>query len=188
MYVSVVDEAGAPGSGPRPVRFRRPRRQRRPRSPARRAADDPMQIAILVDNSQAARDYIARHPHGPCRRSSMRSPPTRAGGRTRSRIIALGERPTILAEPTIDAAQLKKGSRPDLRAARQRQLPARRHHRSQPGIQEARSARGRSSSPSRPKGPEFSSRHFDLVLDPLREAGAAFNVHRRRTDVERHDR
>ena len=51
---------GRAGPGPRHRRLHRPRRQRRARSPqASSPAVEPMQIAVLVDNSQAARDDIS---------------------------------------------------------------------------------------------------------------------------------
>ena len=72
-------------------------------------AVDPMQIALLVDNSQAARDDIrdirTRAPgvhHGHDRRRA-------GGGKNQVAIIALAERPTILADYTVDADRLIKG-------------------------------------------------------------------------------
>ena len=59
MYVSALDEAGAPVADLGPSDFL-VREDKAPREVLRvAAADEPMQMAVLVDNSQAARNYIA---------------------------------------------------------------------------------------------------------------------------------
>ena len=59
MYVSVLNDAGAPvlGLGPADFIIREDNVAREVLRVA--PATDPMQIALLVDNSQAARDYIS---------------------------------------------------------------------------------------------------------------------------------
>ena len=58
MYVSVLDEAGAPVADLGPSDFT-VREDKAGREVLRVApADDPMQLAVLVDNSQAARNYM----------------------------------------------------------------------------------------------------------------------------------
>ncbi len=138
------------GPRPRTGRLRGPRRQRAREVLRVVPADDPMQIAVLVDTSQAARDDI----------SHMRTalPPfiaalTGGEGKNQVAIIAIGERPTVFADYSTSAAALKKGDRSHLGGARQRRLPARR--RSSKSARGSRSAKppARSSSRSRPKGP-----------------------------------
>ena len=116
MYVSVARRRGRAGPRPRARRLRRPRRQRRARSADVAPATEPMQIAVLVDTSQAARDDISRHPHGAAavRRGADRR---RGGRRTRSRSSRIGERPTILTDYTTDRADAAEGHRPHLVAS-----------------------------------------------------------------------
>ena len=66
----------------------------------------------------------------------------RHAGRDKHQIalIALGERPTILTDYTTDPAALQQGHQPRCSRVRQRRVPPRRHHRGQPGLQEARGA------------------------------------------------
>lgn len=107
LYVSVVDKAGAPAMGLGPTDF-----LVREDNVAREvlkvvAADDPIQVAVLVDNSSVARDQI------PYLREAV---PAFIGGitsanpRNQVAVVAFGERPTILADYTSNAADLKKGT------------------------------------------------------------------------------
>jgi hypothetical protein len=175
MYVSVLDTAGAPVPNVAPadliVREDNVAREVLRVVPAA----DPMQIEILVDNSQASRDYIADMRAALTEFVDALLVPNAAGRRNEIALVALGERPTTLAEPTFDAAQLRKGI--------DRLF-------SQPGsatylldgiIEVCQGFKKRGA--LRPvivaittEGPEFSSRHFDLVLDPLRDTGAAFHA------------
>jgi hypothetical protein len=175
MYVSVVDAAGAPVPNVVPSDL-----VVREDSVAREVlrvvpADEPMQIEILVDNSQAAREYIRDVRAALPEFVDALLAPNDAGRRNEVALVALGERPTILTEPTFDAAQLRKGI--------DRLF-------SQPGsgtylldgiIEVCQGFKKRGA--LRPvivaittEGPEFSSRHFDLVLDPLHDTGAAFHA------------
>jgi VWA domain-containing protein len=138
-------------------------------------ADEPMQIEILVDNSQAAREYIRDMRTALPEFVDALLVPNEAGRRNEVGLVALGERPTILTEPTFDAAQLRKGI--------DRLF-------SQQGsgtylldgiIEVCQGFKKRGA--LRPvivavttEGPEFSSRHFDLVLNPLHDTGAAFHA------------
>ena len=72
-------------------------------------ATEPMQIALLVDNSQAARDYISHY-----RQALPEFVATLAGSGEGSikndvAIIAIAERPTILTDYTTNLVNLKKG-------------------------------------------------------------------------------
>lgn len=175
LYVSVVDAAGAPVPNVVPsdlvVREDNVAREVLRVVPA----DEPMQIEILVDNSQAAREYIR----------DMRAAlpgfvdallrPNAAGRRNEVGLVALGERPTILAEPTFDPAMLRKG------IDRLFSQPGSGNYLLDGVIEVCQGFKKRGA--ARPvivaittEGPEFSSRHFDLVLGPLHDTGTAFHA------------
>lgn len=175
MYVSVVNDAGAPVADLGPSDFI-VREDNVAREVLRVApAEEPMQIEILVDNSQAARDYVRDI------RSSLPAfidallAPNGAGRKNEIGLIALGERPTILAPATFDRVLLKKGvDRIFAQTGSGTYLL-------DAIIEVCKGFRKRGA--TRPvivaittEGPEFSSRHFDLVLGPLRETGTAFHV------------
>jgi len=106
MYVSVVTDAGVPVPGLGPSDFI-VREDNVAREVLRvEPATDPMQVAVLVDTSQQARNDI----------SFMRTalPPflaTLTDGPVRSEvaIIAFGERPTTFSDYTTNRAMLQKG-------------------------------------------------------------------------------
>jgi hypothetical protein len=131
-----------------------------------------MQIAVLVDTSQAARDDI----------SHMRTalPPFVAaltGGEVKNQIaiIAIGERPTVFTDYTSNPATLKKGIDRiwSMRDSGAYLLD---------GIVEV--CQGfKKREATRPvivsittEGPELSNLQYDQVLDPLRASGAAFHA------------
>ncbi len=64
LYVSVLNEAGAPvpDLGPSDFIVREDNVAREVLKVA--PATEPMQVALLIDNSQAARDYISHYPSG----------------------------------------------------------------------------------------------------------------------------
>jgi hypothetical protein len=98
-----------------------------------------------------------------------------AGGKNEVGLVGFGERPTILAEPSLDPAQVKKGiNRIFAQSGSGSYLL-------DAIIEISRGFKKREA--ARPvivaittEGPEFSSRHFDLVLAPLRDAYASLNV------------
>src|SRR5260370_23887083 len=106
LYVSVVDEAGAPVPGLGPSDFM-VREDNVAREVLRVApADEPMQIPVLVDTSQTARNDIAHmRPALPPFVSALTAA---AQGERKNQvaIIGFGERPTILAEYSTMAAAL----------------------------------------------------------------------------------
>ena len=172
MYVSALDEAGAPipGLGPSDFIIREDNVAREVLKVEPAAA--PMQIAVLVDTSQAARNDI----------SFMRTAlpafvATLTGAEPKNEValIAIGERPTVFTNYTFSTTELKKG------------------------IDRIWSAQGsgaylldglietcqgfKKRSAQRPvivailsEGPEFSNRFHDDVLGPLRDTAAAFHV------------
>lgn len=172
LYVSALTEAGAPVADLAPadliVREDNVAREVLTVVPA----VEPMQIAILVDTSQGARDAI----------SHMRTalPPfvnalTTAEVKNEVAIIAIGERPTVYTNYTFNQAELKKGIDRiwSVRGSGAYLLD---------GIIEV--CQGfKKRGAQRPvivailsEGPELSNRQHDQVLDPLRAAGAAFHA------------
>src|SRR5213592_3770342 len=109
MYVSVVNEAGAPVPDLGPSDFV-VREDNVAREVLRVApADEPMQVALLVDTSQTARDDI------PYMRTALPpfvtalTNPNDAGRKNEVALIAFGERPTIFTDYTTSFAALQKG-------------------------------------------------------------------------------
>ena len=171
MYVSVLDNAGAPVADLGPSDFL-VREDNAPREVLRVApADDPMQIAVLVDNSQAARSFIRDI------RVGLESFVTDMTNGTKNdlSIISLGERPTILADATSDRERLLKG------VYRIFELNGSGNYLLDGVIETSRGFKKKES--SRPvivaittEGPEFSSRRWEDVVKPMVDVGAAFHV------------
>jgi len=109
LYVSVVDEAGAPvpdlGTSDFIVKEDNAAREVLSVSPA----DEPMTIALLVDTSQMARNDVP-HVRGalPDFVTALTNPNER-GEKNRIALIGFGERPTILTEYTSNPDELRKG-------------------------------------------------------------------------------
>jgi hypothetical protein len=133
-----------------------------------------MQIAVLVDNSQAARDIIADL------RKALQEFVTAmttgsANGKNELAIVALADRPTILTDYTSDRARLLKGvdrifAMPDSGTLLLQGI-----------IDVCKGFKTREA--KRPvivavttEGPELSDRYHDLVLEPLSASGAAFHA------------
>jgi VWFA-related protein len=170
MYVSVLNEAGAPvpDLGPTDFVIREDNIAREVLKVA--PADEPMQIAVLVDTSEAARDDI---PHI---RTAL--PPfvaTLTAGGNQVALIAIGERPTVFADYSTNPANLKKGidrlwSIRDTGAYLLDGI-----------IEVCQGFKKREA--ARPvivsittEGQELSNAHHDQVLEPLRASGAAFHA------------
>lgn len=102
IYVSVVDNRGAPVEGLTEEEFV-VREDGVAREVLRvRRADAPIQLALLIDTSQAATDATSRL------REGLAAFLERLHGRADISIITVGERPTVLAPFTSDTAQLQK--------------------------------------------------------------------------------
>jgi VWFA-related protein len=174
MYVSVVNESGAPvpdlGTADFVVREDNVAREVLRVEPA----VDPMQIAVLVDNSAASRDNISHMRQAlPSFVAALTDGP--AGQRNEVAIIAIGERPTVLTDYTTSRAALQKGidriwSLHDSGAYLLDGI-----------IETCQGFKKREA--GRPvivaltaEGPEFSNRQHDQVVEPLKATGAAFNA------------
>jgi hypothetical protein len=172
MYVSALNDAGAPVPDLGPADF-----IVREDAMAREVlkvepAVEPMQIALLVDTGQGARDDISHI------RTAL--PPfvkalTTGDVKNEVAIIAIGERPTVFTNYTFQQAELKKGIDRiwSVQGAGTYLLD---------GIIEV--CQGfKKREAKRPvivailsEGPELSNRQYDQVLDPLRASGAAFHA------------
>lgn len=172
MYVSVVDQAGAPvpGLGPSDFIVREDDITREVLSAV--PADEPMQVAVLIDTSDVARAQISYFRDAvPVFVNTLIS----GGARNQVAIVGFGDRPTIFADYTSDAAALKKAadriwstpmSGPYLLDAilevsegiAKRELP-------RPVIVAIAA-----------EGQELSYRHDDQVLDRLHKSGAQLYV------------
>ena len=106
LYVSALTDAGAPVANLGPADFI-VREDNLAREILKvEPATEPMQIAVLVDTSQGARDDISHL------RTAL--PPfltalTTGEIRNEVAIIAIGERPTVYTNYTVNQAELKKG-------------------------------------------------------------------------------
>jgi VWFA-related protein len=175
LYVSVLNDAGAPVPDLGPSDFI-VREDGLAREVLRVApATDPMQIAVLVDNSQAARDDIADLRKALHAFVTAMTAGSAAGGKNELAIIGLADRPTILTDYTSDRTKLLKGvdrifSTPQsgtllLQAIIEACQGFKKHEAARPVIVAVTT-----------EGPELSDRYYDLVLEPLLASGAAFHA------------
>ena len=134
---SALDKTGAPVAdlGPADFVVREDKVAREVLSVA--PAAEPMQIALLVDNSQAAEPFIRDYREAlPAFVDALTTASGRRRG-TRSPSSPLAERPTITTDYTTDRGALVKGVQRIFSMHGQRHLSARRHHRNQPGDHQA---------------------------------------------------
>src|SRR5256712_12633406 len=173
MFVSVINEAGAPVADLAPSDFI-VREDNAAREVLRVApADEPMQIAVLVDTSQTARDDISYMRTALPPFVTALTNPNEAGRKNEVAIIAFGERPTIFTDYTTTAAELQKGIN---RIWSQQNAGA---YLLDAILEVSQGFKKRDA--TRPvlvaiagEGQELSYRHYDQVLGPLRDSGAAF--------------
>ena len=176
MYVSVVDQTGAPvpSLGPSDFIVREDNVSREVLRVV--PATDPMQIAILVDNSTAAAPLVPDMRRALPAFVEMLTKPTASGLRNEVAIVTLGSRPTILANYSIDPAPLTKA------VDRVWEETFGSGYYLLNGIIEI-SQGFKKREAARPvivaitsEGQELSNRHPDQVLTPLSDSGAAFHV------------
>jgi VWFA-related protein len=109
LYVSVLDDAGAPVPGLGPADFV-VKEDNKPREVLSvHDAEEPMQIALLVDTSQGARRDISFMRTALPPFVTALTNPNEAGRKNEVALIGFGERPTILTEYTTNPAELQKG-------------------------------------------------------------------------------
>jgi VWFA-related protein len=170
LYVSVVDQQGAPAMGLGPddfeVREDGVRREVLRVTPA----TDPMQIALLIDNSQAATDAIKD-----IRSAVLAFVETMIPEGHQIALITFGERPTIVTEYTTSTAELKRG------VGRLFARPGSGAHLLDAVADAAQGVTRREA--TRPvivaittEGIEFSNLRFETVRDELLRSGAALHA------------
>lgn len=174
IYASAVDGKGVPvpDLGPADFVVREDRAAREILSV--RPARDPMQIALLVDNSQAAEPYIRDIREALASfLTTLEADPS--GAKHQVAVITIGERPTINTDYTIDLEQAKKG------AQRIFSMPGSGAYLLDGIIETSQGIQKRDA--PRPvfvavitSGVDLSDRAYQTVLEPLRAAGAALHV------------
>jgi hypothetical protein len=174
VYASALDQSGAPATGLGAADFvvREDKIAREILAVA--PSSDPMEIALLVDNSAAADPFLRdlREATSTFIATIAADP---SGARHQVSVITIGERPTINTDYTLNLEQARKGT--------QRIFPM-----SDSGtylldgiIETSKRIKKRES--SHPvivavitAGPELSDRPYQSVLEPLKDSGAALHV------------
>lgn len=174
VYASALDEKGAPVASlsPADVVVREDKTAREILSVV--PASDPMQIALLVDNSQAADPFIRDIREAlTAFITTIGADP--AGTKHQVSVITVGERPTINTDSTQDLALAIKG------AQRIFATPGSGAYMLDGIIETSKGIKKRES--PRPvivavltAGVDLSDRPYQSVLEPLRESGAALHV------------
>jgi len=177
MYVSVLDDKGVPvtGLGVDDFIVREDNVAREVLSVT--PATDPIHIALLIDNSQASdrfiRDYRVALP--PFLDAVLSPGATTGAGQNQVAIIALGERPTILSDYTTSRRQLTAA------VNRLFAMPNSATYLLDGIIETSQGLKKREIGRAvivvvTSEGPEFSDRHYQQVLEPLRASGATMHV------------
>lgn len=174
VYASALDKQGAPVAdlGPADFVVREDKVAREILSVA--PAADPMQIALLVDSSQAADPYVRDLRAGlTAFISTIGADPS--GARHQVSIITIGERPTVNTDYTPNLATATKG------AQRIFAMPGSGTYLLDGVIEASQAIKKREF--TRPvivavitSGIELSNRPYQAALEPLFDAGAVFNV------------
>src|SRR5262245_4828945 len=173
LYVSVVDKDGkpVPDLGPADFLVQEDRVTREVLTVG--PANDPMQIALLVDNSQASDPFIRDYREAlPAFINEMMAA---SGPRNEMALIMLADRPTIFTQYTTERAAVLKG------VERVFAMPGSATYLLDGLIETSRGITKRNS--PRPvivaltsEGPELSDRYYQQVLEPVKESGAAVNI------------
>jgi hypothetical protein len=132
-------------------------------------ASEPMQIAVLVDNSQAATKAIQRIREGLGQFLNLM-----ANGKNEISIVTMGDRPTLAVDATTDIDKLKKSGVDRLFAQ-----PGAGTYLLESVLETTKGFRKKES--ARPvivalltEGIEFSNQHYDEVLKALKDTGTQF--------------
>lgn len=176
LYVTMLDQSGAPVPNLGPADFI-VREDNVTREVLRVVpASDPMQIAILVDNSTATAGNVPIIRRALPAFIEKLAIPSASGRRNEIAIVTLAGRPIILADYSLEPAPLIKatdrlweesfgGGTYLLNGLMEISQGFKKREAARPVIVAIVG-----------EGPELSSRHPDQVIAPLRESGAAFHV------------
>jgi VWFA-related protein len=169
IYVSVLDNKGAPVTGVTAADL-----VVREDDMARevlnvRVADEPLQVAVLIDDSQAASEATTYL------RDGLAAFLERLHGKGEVALITTGERPTVLANYTKDTEELKQ------KAGRIFPRPGSGAYLLDAILDATRALAKREA--ARPvilaitfEGVDYSNRHYQQVLDELRKTDVALHV------------
>jgi hypothetical protein len=175
VYVSALDKTGAPVAAlaPTDVIVREDNVAREVLRVA--PADEPMQIALLIDNSQAAEPFIRDYREGLGAFVTAVTAGTESGMRNEVAVITVGERPTIAQDFSFDRTRLLAATGRIFSTMGSASYLL-------DGIIEVSQGLSKRGA-MRPvivaittEGPELSDRDYRQVLDPLRVSGAALHV------------
>jgi VWFA-related protein len=169
VYASVVDRNDAPVPGLATSEFI-VREDDAAREVLRvSTATEPMHIAVLVDTSQAMEEHMLDI------RTALRGFFKQMAGKHEIALIGLGERPTVLSDYTRDGARLEKavGSVFSRSGSGTYILDA--IVEAATGLQKRKATRPHIIVYAA-KGPEFSERSHQSVVDALRESGATLHT------------
>jgi len=172
IYVSVLDDKGAPvgGLGPSDFVVREDNQAREVLSVS--AATDPIQIALLVDNSQAGEEYVRDYREAiPAFIKTL----TQEGRKHQIAVITIAERPTINTDYTSDPAAAIKGAQRVFSFSGSGTYLLDGIIETSQGLAKRRAARPVIVAITT-EGPELSSRQYQEVLEPLELSGAALHV------------
>ena len=132
-------------------------------------ASEPMHIAVLVDTSQAMEEHMLDL------RTALRAFFKQMGGKHDIALIGFGERPTVLSDYTRDPARLEKSVGSVFARSGSGTYIMEAIVETANGFQKRKT--------SRPhiivyaaRGPEFSERYYQSVIDALRESGATLHT------------
>ena len=175
LYVSVTDKANNPVPGLGPADFV-VRENKMAREVIKvEPATEPMNIALLVDNSQAAEPFQRDLREASAAFISAIGADSAATGRHQIALITLASRPTIVNDYTADQAQLTKNATGIF------SMPETGTYFLDGVIETSNGISKRA--PARAvivvmltEGPELSERRYQQVLEALRESGASMYV------------
>jgi VWFA-related protein len=169
VYASVVDKNNAPVTGLAANEFV-VREDELAREVLRvSAATEPMQIAVLVDTSQAIEEHLLDI------RTALTAFFKQMAGKHEIALIGLGERPTVLSDYTRDAARLEKSVGSVFARSGSGTYILDGIVEASTGIRRRKAARPHIIVYAA-RGPEFSERYHQTVIEALRESGATLHT------------
>jgi hypothetical protein len=175
LYVSALDKTGAPVSdlAPTDIAVREDNVAREVLTVA--PAAEPMQIAVLVDNSQAAGPFVRDYREALAAFVDALTNGEGPGTRNEVAIITVAERPTIATDYTTDRGALVKSAMRVFSIAGSGAYLLDGIIETSQGITKRRSPRPVIVAIAT-EGPELSDRFYQQVLTALRASGAALHV------------